>query len=82
MASVSACDPPVVMGLPDCFTEFATDIADIYPTKEITLVHSRDHLLPRFDKWMHDTGTVSWSFFLLARLLTGCIRQLWTVSTR
>ena len=57
--SVSASDPSVVMGLPDHPTEFATDIADVYPTKEVTLVHSRDQLLPRFEKWMHDTGTVS-----------------------
>jgi len=57
--SVSARDPSVVMGFPDRSTEFATDIADVYPAKEVTLVHSRDHLLPRFDKWMHDTGPVS-----------------------
>lgn len=57
---VRECNQPTsCMGLHDRFTEFATDIADVYPTKEVTLVHSRDHLLPRFDKWMHDTGTVS-----------------------
>ena len=59
MVSVSASDPPVVKSLPDPSTEFATDIADVYPNKEITLVHSRDQLLPRFDKRMHDAGTAS-----------------------
>ena len=57
-ASVSASDVPVVASLPDFSTEFATDIADVYPNKEVALVHSRDQLLPRFDKWMHDAGTV------------------------
>ncbi|KAF9787765.1 hypothetical protein BJ322DRAFT_1045036 [Thelephora terrestris] len=37
--------------------QFATDIADVYPNKAVTLVHSRDQLLPGFDKWMHDTIT-------------------------
>ena len=50
--------PTVVTNLPDPSVEFATDIADVYPNKEVTLVHSRDQLLPRFDKWMHDAGTV------------------------
>ena len=57
--SVSTSDSPAVMSLPDRLTEFATDIADVYPTKEVTLVHSRDQLLPRFDKWMHNRGTIS-----------------------
>ena len=55
--SVSASDLPVAAG-PDLSTEFATDIADVYPNKEVALVHSRDQLLPRFDKWMHDAGTI------------------------
>ena len=70
--SVSASDSSVVMGLPDRSVEFATDIADVYPTKEVTLVHSRDHLLPRFDKWMHNTGTVLYNP-PLAGLLTDCM---------
>ena len=56
--SVSTTHPPAVTSLPDILTEFATDIADVYPNKEVTLVHSRDQLLPGFDKWMHDTSTV------------------------
>ena len=58
MVSVSGCHY-VDMSSSDAWTEFATDIADVYPDKEITLVHSRDQLLPRFDKKMHETGTVS-----------------------
>ncbi|KAJ3565920.1 hypothetical protein NP233_g7332 [Leucocoprinus birnbaumii] len=33
--------------------QFATDIAAIYPNKKVTLLHSRDRLLPRFDEAMH-----------------------------
>ena len=59
LVSVSASDLPVAITLPDTSTEFATDIADVYPNKEVALVHSRDQLLPRFDKWMHDAGIFS-----------------------
>ncbi|KAF8333033.1 uncharacterized protein EI90DRAFT_2971147 [Cantharellus anzutake] len=35
--------------------QFATDIKGFYGEgKEVTLVHSGDRLLPRFDKWMHE----------------------------
>lgn len=37
-----------------CIEEFATDIADVYPEKRVTLLHSRQRLLPRFDEKMHD----------------------------
>ncbi|RPD70120.1 iron uptake cluster protein [Lentinus tigrinus ALCF2SS1-7] len=33
--------------------QFATDIAEIYPTTKVTLLHSRTRLLPRFDEAMH-----------------------------
>ncbi|RDB21672.1 Apoptosis-inducing factor B [Hypsizygus marmoreus] len=33
--------------------QFATDIATVHPTKPVTLLHSRDRLLPRFDEGMH-----------------------------
>ncbi|KAH8105108.1 hypothetical protein BXZ70DRAFT_919414 [Cristinia sonorae] len=33
--------------------QFATDIADIYPDKTVTLLHSRERLLPRFHEAMH-----------------------------
>ena len=71
--SVSASDLPVATKPPEPSTEFATDIADVYPGKEVTLVHSRDQLLPRFDKWMHDSGTVS-----LAPLLFSHSRPVYT----
>ena len=34
--------------------QLATDIANHYPNKRVTLIHSRDKLLPRFDPQMHD----------------------------
>ncbi|KAJ8522818.1 hypothetical protein ONZ45_g692 [Pleurotus djamor] len=33
--------------------QFASDIAAIHPTKKVTLLHSRDRLLPRFKLEMH-----------------------------
>ncbi|PSR71374.1 hypothetical protein PHLCEN_2v12750 [Hermanssonia centrifuga] len=33
--------------------QYATDIATAYPDKPVTLLHSRDRLLPRFDERMH-----------------------------
>ncbi|KAL1710001.1 hypothetical protein EV121DRAFT_252137 [Schizophyllum commune] len=36
--------------------QYASDIADIYPNKQVTLVHSRHQLLPQFDHWMHDAA--------------------------
>ncbi|CAE6447076.1 unnamed protein product [Rhizoctonia solani] len=33
---------------------FATDLKDVYPQKQITLLHSRVQLLPRFPEKMHD----------------------------
>ncbi|KAK0452144.1 uncharacterized protein EV420DRAFT_1273791, partial [Desarmillaria tabescens] len=37
--------------------EFATDIAAVYPKKNITLLHSRNRLLPRFDEGTHLENT-------------------------
>lgn len=34
--------------------EFATDIRSYYPAKQVTLLHSRHRLLPRFDSAMHN----------------------------
>jgi NADH dehydrogenase FAD-containing subunit len=39
--------------------EFASDIAAIHPGKQVTLLHSRSRLLPRFDEVMH-TESRSW----------------------
>ncbi|KAH8829600.1 hypothetical protein DL96DRAFT_1598790 [Flagelloscypha sp. PMI_526] len=33
--------------------QYASDIKDLYPTKEVTLVHSRAQLLPRFNEYLH-----------------------------
>ncbi|KAH9895611.1 hypothetical protein C8Q73DRAFT_688697 [Cubamyces lactineus] len=33
--------------------QYATDIAEIYPGTQVTLLHSRHRLLPRFDEGMH-----------------------------
>lgn len=33
--------------------QYATDIADLYPDKRVTLIHSRDRLLPNFDPRLH-----------------------------
>ncbi|CAE6461117.1 unnamed protein product [Rhizoctonia solani] len=37
--------------------QFATDLKDIYPRKQITLLHSRMQLLPKFPEKMHDEVT-------------------------
>ncbi|KAJ2920509.1 hypothetical protein H1R20_g16586, partial [Candolleomyces eurysporus] len=34
--------------------QFATDIKAVYPEKQVTLLHSRLQLLPKFDQAMHD----------------------------
>jgi hypothetical protein len=57
--SGSGSNLPVVVRLFDPSAEFATNIADVYPNKEVTLIHSRDQPLPRFDKQVHDAGTTS-----------------------
>lgn len=36
--------------------QYATDIADLYPEKKVTLIHSRDRLLPVFKKELHDAA--------------------------
>ncbi|KAF9652776.1 hypothetical protein BDM02DRAFT_3266130 [Thelephora ganbajun] len=52
---IKAATSVLVIGGGALGVQFATDVADVYPNKEVTLVHSRDQLLPRFDRWMHDT---------------------------
>lgn len=37
--------------------EYATDIADAYPEKSVTLLHSRDKLLPQYPQALHDSST-------------------------
>ena len=36
--------------------EFATDIKSIYPDKDVTLIHSRQRLLPNFDERIHEVA--------------------------
>ena len=38
-------------------TEYATDIKDAYPDKPVTLLHSRERVLPKFHPSMHDQST-------------------------
>ena len=38
-------------------SEYATDIAEAFPDKPVTLLHSRKQLLPKFDVKMHEQGT-------------------------
>lgn len=51
---IRAASSVLVVGGGALGVQFATDIADVYPNKEVTLAHSRDQLLPGFDRWMHD----------------------------
>ncbi|KAG9117701.1 hypothetical protein FRC07_007338 [Ceratobasidium sp. 392] len=39
---------------PPAWIEFATDLKDVYPSKSVTLLHSRERLLPKFVQGMHD----------------------------
>ena len=41
---------------PLLIAEFATDIKAVHPEKGVTLLHSRQQLLPRFNHEMHDEG--------------------------
>lgn len=36
--------------------EYATDIASLYPEKDVTLIHSRTQLLPNFDPRVHEVA--------------------------
>ncbi|TIC31515.1 FAD/NAD(P)-binding domain-containing protein [Wallemia mellicola] len=47
-------DRVVVAGGGALGIQLATDIKNTYPNKTVTLIHSRDRLLPRFDAQMHD----------------------------
>lgn len=38
----------------DTGPEFATDIKDTYPSKEVTLLHSRERLMPIYAQGLHD----------------------------
>ncbi|PWN27600.1 FAD/NAD(P)-binding domain-containing protein [Jaminaea rosea] len=36
--------------------EYATDIKSVYPEKDVTLIHSRQRLLPNFDERIHEVA--------------------------
>ena len=38
----------------DFVLEYVTDIAEAFPDKTVTLLHSRNQLLPKFDIKMHN----------------------------
>ena len=48
-------------------TEYAADIAEVYPNKTVTLLHSRHRLLPRFDEPMHDESELT-SYYTLGQV--------------
>jgi hypothetical protein len=35
----------------------ATDIKEVFPDRQVTLLHSRAQLLPAFSKDLHDAGS-------------------------
>ncbi|KAK0435916.1 hypothetical protein EV421DRAFT_1908407 [Armillaria borealis] len=57
---ITAAGSVLVMG------ELASDIADVRPMKKVTLLHSRQRLLPKYDKGMHvENGLVVQSLIAL-----------------
>ncbi|KAJ7187262.1 hypothetical protein C8R46DRAFT_936371 [Mycena filopes] len=52
-ATIAGAGSVLVVGGGALGIQFATDIAAVYPTKTVTLLHSRARLLPRFDAAMH-----------------------------
>ena len=55
----------------DCSSEYATDIADAYPDKRVTLMHSRERLLPKYDAAMHDHSKLPSEYLLPCSSLIG-----------
>jgi hypothetical protein len=51
-------------------SEFATDLKEIYPEKEVTLLHSRPQLMPIYPIEVHVAGKLHNSFSW-SRKLTG-----------
>ncbi|KAL4248994.1 FAD/NAD(P)-binding domain superfamily protein [Abortiporus biennis] len=49
--------------------QYATDIAEVFPSKHVTLLHSRKRLLPRFDERMHDEILSSMSSMNISTIL-------------
>lgn len=51
---VKASNEIVLVGGGALGVQFASDIASVYPGKKVTLIHSRQKLLPNFDERIHD----------------------------
>lgn len=52
----------------------ATDIKEVFPDRQVTVLHSRLQLLPAFSKDLHDAGSSLALAFIcpLASNLPGC----------
>lgn len=51
--AVQSAESILVVGGGALGIQYATDIASVHPEKQVTLLHSRHRLLPRFDQSMH-----------------------------
>lgn len=51
---VAAANSIVIIGGGAVGVQMATDIKELFPTKKVTVVQSRDQLMPRFDRRFHD----------------------------
>lgn len=52
-AGVQKAQSIVIIGGGAVGVQMATDIKEIYPNKEVTLVHSREHVMPLYDPQLH-----------------------------
>ncbi|KAG1896746.1 uncharacterized protein F5891DRAFT_958167 [Suillus fuscotomentosus] len=52
--SIEAAKSVLIVGGGALGIQFASDIAAVYPQKQVTLLHSRRRLLPKFDDAMHE----------------------------
>jgi NADH dehydrogenase FAD-containing subunit len=51
---ILAADSIAIVGGGAVGVQMATDIKEYYPSKEVTLIHSREHVMPRFHPRLHD----------------------------
>jgi pyruvate/2-oxoglutarate dehydrogenase complex dihydrolipoamide dehydrogenase (E3) component len=52
-AGVKQAQSIVIVGGGAIGVQMATDIKEIYPNKQVTLVHSREHVMPVYDPRLH-----------------------------
>lgn len=55
--AVQSAESVLVVGGGALGIQYATDISAVHPEKQITLLHSRHRLLPKFDESMHSEST-------------------------